>query len=92
MNFGKDEESLLSRNPFSMFGNNNDKKKPAEKGSMADHFAGFRNKMERMKDEVLNESKTEKPKQQAPIDRPTMVALPPKPPTTQNSNDGPSSG
>ncbi|KAL3945601.1 MAG: hypothetical protein SGBAC_000341 [Bacillariaceae sp.] len=48
----KDEESLLSRNPFAMFGNNNDKKKPAEKSGMAGHFAGFKNKMEKMKDEM----------------------------------------
>jgi len=91
----KDEESLLSRNPFAMFGNNNDKKKSAEKGSMAGHFAGLKNKMERMKDEVLNESKQEKQKKpaQANVERPaTVVAIPPPKPTTQNTKDASNAG
>ncbi|CAJ1904625.1 unnamed protein product [Cylindrotheca closterium] len=78
----KDEESLLSRNPFSMFGNSNDKKKQAEKGGMAGHFAGFKNKMEKMKEEVLNEGKQEKPKK--PVQA-TVVAIPTAPKDTSKS-------
>jgi len=75
----KEDESLLSR--ISMFGNNNEKKKPAEKGgSKSDYFTDFKIKMERMKGEVLNDAKPEKPKTpaRANVERPTAGAIPSK--------------
>eukprot|EP00980_Cylindrotheca_fusiformis_P018941 scaffold6331_cov195-Cylindrotheca_fusiformis.AAC.5 len=54
------DQSILSRNPFSMFGKAHDKKATAAKGSMVDHFAGFKSKMEKMKTEVFQEHKPNK--------------------------------
>lgn len=53
-------QNILSRNPFSMFGMVNDKKVSSSKGSMVDHFAGFKSKMEKMKTDVFQESKINK--------------------------------
>jgi hypothetical protein len=70
-------ENSKSRFAFSMFGKSNDKKTSTAKGSMVDHFAGFKSKMEKMKTEVFQENKTSNTEKPAG-GQPTLVSVPPK--------------